>query len=270
MVEGYKMKMKPWEAYMEPFKIFGNLYFVGNRYVSSHVIDTGEGLILLDSNFPECTYLLTEGMRKLGLNPYDIKYILHSHGHYDHIGGTRALTEYFGAQTIIGAPDVPYVNGSVNLTWADELGFKFFEAFEPDIVLNDGDIFEFGKTKIRAVGTPGHTPGTMSYFFNVDDGKDTYIAGMQGGAGVNSLTKRFLEKYNLPISCREDFATSMEKIKNEHVDILIGNHPGDVDTAGKYARMQEGEENPFIDPTALERRLAYIMNQFNKMVASGK
>ena len=62
----------------------------------------------------------------------------------------------------------------------------------------------------------------------------------------------------------------MEKIKNEHVDILISNHPGDVDTKGKYERMQSGEENPFIDTTALERRLAYIMNQFNNMVASGK
>lgn len=270
MVHGYEMEMKPWEAYMEPFKIFGNLYFVGNRYVSSHVIDTGEGLILLDSNFPECTFLLTEGMRKLGLNPFDIKYILHSHGHYDHIGGTRALSEYFGAKTIISAPDVPYVNGSVNLTWANELGFKFFEAFEPDIVLNDGDIFELGKTKIRTVSTPGHTPGTMSFFFNVDDGKNTYTAGMFGGAGVNSMTNAFLNAYKLPLSLRDDFRKSLDKVKNEKVDILIGNHPGDVDTKGKYERMQKGEENPFIDPTALERRLAYITNQFNEMVASGK
>ena len=270
MVEGYKMDLKPWEGYMEPFKIFGNLYFVGTKFVSSHVIDTGDGLILLDSNFPQCTYLVTEGMRKVGLNPMDIKYILHSHGHYDHIGGTKALVQLTGAKTIIGKSDVTFVNGTVDLTWAKELGFEFKESFEPDIVLNDGDIFELGKTKIRAVSTPGHTPGTMSYFFNVDDGKNTYIAGMQGGAGVNSLTNAFLKEYNLPISCREDFVNSMKKIKNEHVDILIGNHPGDVDTKGKYARMQAGEENPFIDASALERRLAYIMNQFNEMVASGK
>ena len=270
MVEGYKMDLKPWEGYMEPFKIFGNLYFVGTKFVSSHVIDTGDGLILLDSNFPQCTYLVTEGMRKVGLNPMDIKYILHSHGHYDHIGGTKALVQLTGAKTIIGKSDVPFVNGTVDLTWAKELGFEFKESFEPDIVLNDGDKFELGKTKIRAVSTPGHTPGTMSYFFNVDDGKNTYIAGMQGGAGVNSLTNAFLKEYNLPISCREDFVNSMEKIKNEHVDILIGNHPGDVDTKGKYARMQAGEEYPFIDASALERRLAYIMNQFNEMVESGK
>lgn len=270
MVEGYKMNLKPWEGYMEPFKIFGNLYFVGTKFVSSHVIDTGDGLILLDSNFPQCTYLVTEGMRKVGLNPMDIKYILHSHGHYDHIGGTRALVELTGAKTIIGKQDVPFVNGTVDLTWAKELGFEFNESFAPDIVLEDGDVFELGKTKIRAVSTPGHTPGTMSFFFNVDDGKDTYIAGMQGGAGVNSLTNAFLNEYNLPISCREDFVKSMEKIKDEKVDILIGNHPGDVKTAVKYEIIKSGEKNPFIDSKALAKRLAYIMNQFNEMVASGK
>ncbi len=270
MVDGYQMDLKPWEGYLEPFRIFGNLYFVGTTFVSSHVIDTGEGLILLDSNFPQCTYLVTEGMRKLGLNPMDIKYILHSHGHYDHIGGTRALVELTGAKTIIGKPDVPFVNGSVDLTWAKELGFEFKEMFEPDIVLEDGDVFTLGKTKIRAVSTPGHTPGTMSFFFNVDDGKDTYIAAMQGGAGVNSLTNTFLREYNLPISCREDFVNSMEKIRHAHVDILIGNHPGDVQTKQKYERMKAGEPNPFIDAGALERRLAYILNQFHEMVASGK
>lgn len=270
MIHGYEMKMKPWKGYMEPFQIFGNLYFVGTRFVSSHVIDTGDGLILLDSNYPQCTYLLTEGMRKVGLNPYDIKFILHSHGHYDHIGGTRALVELTGAKTIIGRPDVDYVNGTLDLTWARELGFEYNEKFEPDIILDDGDIFTCGNTRIRAVSTPGHTPGTMSFFFNVSDGKDTYTAGMFGGAGVNSMTNEFLNAYKLPLSYRDDFRKSLKKVKDEKVDILIGNHPGDVDTAGKWEQIKKGEKNPFIDSDALSRRLAYITNQFNEMVASGK
>lgn len=262
--------MKPWEGYMEPFRICGNLYFVGTKFVSSHVIDTGEGLILLDSNYPQCTYLVTEGMRKLGLNPMDIKYILHSHGHYDHIGGTRALVELTGAKTIIGRPDVSYVNGTEDLTWAKELGFEFYEMFEPDVILDDGDMFELGKTKIRAVSTPGHTPGTMSYFFNVEEGDKSYTAAMLGGAGMNSMKKAFLNAYNLPLTYRDDFAKSLEKVKNEKVDIAIGNHPGDVDTAGKYARMQTEKENPFIDASAWTRRLAYCRKQYDDMIASGE
>lgn len=262
--------LKTWEGYMEPFKIFGNLYYVGNTFVSSHVIDTGDGLILLDSNYPECLYMVTEGMRNLGLNPKDIRYILHSHGHYDHIGGTKALVELYGCKTIIGREDVPYVNGSVDLTWAKELGYVYREAFEPDIILDDGDIFTCGETKIRAVNTPGHTPGTMSYFFNVSDGKDTYTAGMFGGAGMNSMRLDFLNKYGLPLSLRENFPQSLEKVRHEKVDILLGNHPGSVDTAGKSARMKTEEKNPFIDSSELERFLAVTRKQYDDMIASGK
>lgn len=270
MVDGYTMNVMPWEGYMEPFQIFGNLYFVGTKFVSSHVIDTGEGLILLDSNFPQCTYLVTEGMRKLGLSPMDIKYILHSHGHYDHIGGTKALAELTGAKTVIGKEDAEYVNGKLDLTWARELGFTYTEKFEPDICIEDGDVLRLGKTEIRVVSTPGHTPGTKSFFFPVDDGKDTYTAAMFGGAGVNSMTRKFLNSYGLPLSCREDFRKSLERVKNEKVDILIGNHPGDVDTAGKYERMKKGEKNPFIDTSALAKRLAYIQKQFDEMLEAEK
>ena len=262
--------MKPWEGYMEPFRIFGNLYFVGTTFCSSHVIDTGDGLILLDSNYPQCTYLILENMRKVGLDPYDIKYILHSHGHYDHIGGTRAIVELTGAKTVIGRADREYVNGTLDLTWAKELGFEFYEMFEPDILLDDGDIFECGNTKIRCVSTPGHTPGVMSFFFDVTDGKNTYTAAMLGGAGMNSMRLKFLDAYGLPHSLRDDFINSLARVHDEHVDILIGNHPGDVDTAGKYRRMCEGEENPFLDTTAWHRRLAYCRKQFDDMVAEGK
>ena len=261
---------RPWEGYMPPFKIFGNLYFVGTTFVSSHVIDTGDGLILLDSNYPQCTYLVLENMRKLGLDPMNIKYILHSHGHYDHVGGTRAIVELTGAKTIIGRADRDYVNGTLDLTWAKELGFTYNEMFEPDILLDDGDIFELGNTKIRCVSTPGHTPGVMSFFFNVTDGKDTYIAAMFGGAGMNSMRLKFLDEYGLPHSLRDDFVNSLDRVPDEQVDILIGNHPGDVDTKGKYQRMLDGEENPFLDRTAWHRRLAYCRKQFDDMVAEGR
>lgn len=261
--------MKPWEGYMEPFRIFGNLYFVGTRFVSSHVIDTGDGLILIDAQYPQTVYLLLENIRKLGLDPYDIKYVLISHGHYDHLGGARALTELIGCKTILGRPDRDYANGTVDLTWAKELGYEYFEMFEPDILIDDGDTVELGNTKIRCVSTPGHTPGVMSFFFDVTDGERTYTAAMFGGAGMNSMRLPFLDKYGLPHSLRDDFLNSIEKVRNEKVDILIGNHPGDVDTAGKHERIKAGELDAFIDPTALDRRLAYIRNQFDEMVEKG-
>ena len=174
--------MRPWEGYMEPFRIFGNLYFVGTKFVSSHIIDTGDGLILIDAQYPLSVYLLTEGMRKLGLDPHDIKYVLLSHGHYDHLGGAKAIAELSGAKTVLGRADRTYANGEEDLTWAKELGYQYFEAFEPDILIDDGYVLELGNTKVRCVHTPGHTPGVMSFFFDVTDGETTYTAGMFGGA----------------------------------------------------------------------------------------
>ena len=260
---------KPWEGYLEPFRIFGNLYFVGTTFVSSHIIDTGDGLILIDSQYPQRLYLLLENIRAVGLDPKDIKYILHSHGHYDHLGGTKALVELFGCKTVIGRPDRDYANGTVDLTWAKELGFEYYEMFEPDILFDDGDILELGNTRIRCVSTPGHTPGVLSFFFDVTDGEKTYTAAMFGGAGMNSLKLKFLDSYGLPHSLRDNFPASLEKVRGEKVDILIGNHPGDADTANKHERIKAGEPNPFIDPTAWHRRLDYIRAQYDEMIAKG-
>lgn len=263
-------EFKAWDGYREPFRVFGNLYFVGNREGSSHIIDTGEGLILLDSNYPHFLCLVIDGMKELGLDPADIKYILHSHGHYDHIGGTRELIDLYGCKTIIGREDRDYVNGKVDLTWAKELGSEYVGMFEPDILLDDGDVFELGNTKIRAVSTPGHTPGTMSYFFNVTDGEKTYTAAMFGGAGLNSMKIKFLESYGLPMSYREDFGVSLKKVWNEKVDIAIGNHIGDVDTKGKFERIKAGDSDAFVDASAWEKQLIFYKKRYDEMIESGE
>ena len=87
---------------------------------------------------------------------------------------------------------------------------------------------------------------------------------------MNSMRLDFLNKYGLPLSLRENFPQSLEKVRHEKVDILLGNHPGSVDTAGKSARMKTEEKNPFIDSSELERFLAVTRKQYDDMIASGK
>ena len=84
---------KTYEMKIIPFKIIGNLYFVGSYCQSSHLIDTGDGLILIDTGYPQNLYLLINSIYKLGFSPYDVKYIIHSHGHYDHGGGLSKFLE---------------------------------------------------------------------------------------------------------------------------------------------------------------------------------
>ena len=250
---------KPWEGYVKPFRIFGNLYFVGTQPASSHLIATEEGLILLDTGYPQMLYLVLENIRALGFDPHDVKYIIHSHGHYDHLGGTKAMTELFpGIVTYLGADDIPYADGTLDLTWAKELGYVYYEAFTPDVAMHDGDIVKLGSTEILCLSTPGHSPGTMSFFFDVTENSRTLRAGMHGGVGILSMGKKFLDEYGLSYDCRDKFFAGLERLKKEHVDIQLGNHVDNNDTLGKGAKLAENPaENPFIAPEEWGKFLDY-------------
>ena len=239
----------PWKYYVEPFRIAGNLYYVGNSDVSSHLIDTGQGLILLDTAFPQTAYLLLESVRRLGFNPDGIRYILHCHGHYDHFGGTRALVELTGAKTALGEEDIEILKEKPELSWAPEYGVEFYETFEIDEPLVDGQIISLGNTSIKCLHIPGHTPGSMSYFFEINDSGNTYTVGINGGPGLNTLSKEYLGKYGLPSSRRTDYMNSLQQLKKRAVDIFIGAHPGQNATLAKQSLMEEGK-NPFLDKTA--------------------
>ncbi len=241
------MEIRPWEGYVKPFRIWGNLYFVGTEPASTHIIDTGSGLIMLDSGYQHSLYLVLHNMHLLGLNPIDLKYIIHTHGHIDHMGATRALIELTGAKTFIGSADCDYVNGKLDLSYAKELGMEFNETFEPDVLLNDGDKIKLGNTEITAKATPGHTPGAMSYFFDITDGSCVMRAGLHGGIGTNTMCREFLDKYDLSYDCRENFIAAMDRLKDEPVDIFLGNHMQHNKTLEKSMRILQGDADAFID-----------------------
>ena len=255
----------PWEGYVKPFKIFGNLYFVGTIPASTHLIDTGSGLIVIDPGYPQTLYLVINNICELGFKIKDIKYIVITHGHYDHLGAARALKELTGAEIFIGKEDVSYANGTEDLTWAKEVGTEYYEAFEPDVLISNNDVIELGDTKILCVDAPGHTPGTKAFFFNVTDGKTTLRAAMHGGVGMNSMRRSFLDKYGLSTDTREKFVPAIESFIDEKVDILLGNHVDNNDTVGKGSRITE-DFNPFIDDTAWKSFLTNKINEYYDMV----
>lgn len=225
-------------TYIKPCRIIGNLYFVGTYEASTHILDTGNGLILIDPGYFETLPVVLQNIKDVGLNEKDIKYILISHAHYDHMDATEELVRITNAKTFIGKDDLPLLQGKL---------FHYpIRPFEPDVLLNDGDIVELGNTQIRCVATPGHTDGTISFFFDVIENGKTYRAGMFGGAGTNTLTREFLEKHNLPYENRQKFTDSIHRLQKEKVDVFIGNHVANNATDKKIERLQTAEHNPFI------------------------
>ncbi|MBE6667517.1 MAG: MBL fold metallo-hydrolase [Ruminococcaceae bacterium] len=243
------MEQNFWEEYIAPARIFGNLYFVGTRPASTHLIDTGDGLIVIDAGFPEALPQVLENIRTIGFDPSDIKIILLSHGHYDHAGAALELSRITGAQIYLGAPDLKMVNGEEDSSLAELFDVKFTQLFTPDVLLGDRDRVALGNTDILCLLTPGHTDGTLSFFFDVTDGEKTYRAGMFGGAGTNTLTKEFLTSHGLPYSKRDEFLNSVRRLEDERVEIFLGNHVENNDTEGKLKRQAAGETDAFLAPS---------------------
>ena len=218
---------------MTPFRIAGNLYFVGTYAASCHMIDTGEGLILIDVGYSETADAVEESLGILGYDVKDVKYILVSHGHGDHSDGVPKIIAKSGAKCLMHKADNIYLKG-----------------FLPDGYLHDGDVVKLGNTEILCLHTPGHTEGVMSFFFDLTENGKIYRAGMFGGAGVNQLKKSYIDRHMLPFSLRADYLASLERLRGESVDIFIGNHTWNNKTRENYESMQgDPSVNPFIDST---------------------
>ncbi|MBO5220874.1 MAG: MBL fold metallo-hydrolase [Clostridia bacterium] len=215
-----------------PFRMVGNLYFVGEHRASSHMIDTGDGLILIDVGYEETADIVIESLEILGYRVEDVKYILLSHGHYDHSDGVPKIVARSGAKVFMFREDNKYLKG-----------------FTPDVYFKDGDVIKLGNTEILVLHTPGHTEGVASFFFNVEENGQTLRAAMFGGAGTNQLRKAWMNKYNCAYRLRNDFFHSLDRLRKEHVDVFVGNHVGQNKTEQKRELSLTQSENPFIDPT---------------------
>jgi len=243
------------DEYIKPAKIFGNLYFIGIRAVCTHLIDTGEGLIIIDPGYAESLQIILENIRALGFNPADIKYIVVTHAHYDHMDSVAELVSITGAKTFISKADLPLLTGEV---------YHYpIRPFTPDVLLEDGDTITLGNTQILCMATPGHTEGTMSFFFDVTDGEKTYRAGMFGGAGTNTLVRSFMEEHGISPDARQKYIDSIRRLQKETVELFLGNHLSNNHTEEKLQLLGCQEENPFIANSQAEW-LAFLEKRLTK------
>ena len=262
MLKPEHITRSPWRYDIAPFQIADNVYYVGNTSVSSHLFDTGEGLLILDTGYMETGYLLLESIRELGYDPHDIRWILHSHAHIDHFGATRMLVEKYGCKTYLPAADAELLEGRSELNWCVNFGLPYEPPydtyFKPDVLIQPGDVLTFGNTTVTAYSAAGHTPGTMAYVFTLPSGLK---AAMHGGIGTNPLSAKYSAAHNLGSTWRDAYGESLKRLKGLEVDIILGNHPDQADVFEKLARKTD-TENPFIDPTAWDRFLEGVETRY--------
>jgi metallo-beta-lactamase class B len=218
--------------YAEPAKVFDNLYFVGGKLHSSWALTTKEGIILIDTIYPyNSEELIIGGMKKLGLDPKAIKYVLISHAHADHIGGAEMLQARYGARVVMGGPDWDLVEKFPNR----------YKTMAPkrDIVATDGMNITLGETTVTIWLTPGHTPGTLSYTFTVlDRGKPVNVAYSGGTAFnfVNNTPDPGIKNFQTYIDSQKHIAAKAAASK---ATVLLSNH-SEFDNAVNKNRMLAG------------------------------
>ena len=251
---------RPWEAYVEPIKMAPGVYYIsGNDWVACYLIDTGDGLILIDTAMHETAYLMIENIRKLGYELTDIKKILLTHAHIDHIGAARTMKELTGAKLYLGERDLLFLHERRDLI---RIGDYTCGEFEPDEIYGDDKPITQGTITIHTVSTPGHTPGCTSMFFDVKD-KDGRVlrCGIHGGLGLN-LTKKNFEEDRLPATLRDEFIEGLKKLDQMEVDICLPSHTNQVGILLLKDQVTE-DFNPYLDPSIwhelMQERLERVM-----------
>jgi metallo-beta-lactamase class B len=222
--------------YTDPAKVFDNLYFVGTKIHSSWALTTSDGIILIDTLYDYASEeAIVGGLKKLGLDPAAVKYVIISHGHGDHVGGAKLMQDRFGPRIVMGGPDWDMIEQSEHR----------FPNGKPkrDMVATDGEKLTLGDTTVTIVATPGHTPGTLSMIFQVrDQGKPLTVA-YNGGTAFNFPND--VPHFDTYIASQRKFAKAAA---DAGATVLMSNH-SEFDNAVTKIRMmaarKPGEAHPF-------------------------
>jgi metallo-beta-lactamase class B len=247
----------------EGFRVIDNIYYVGATGISAHVIATPAGLILLDTGTEQMLPVIRANVEKLGFRMQDIKIILASHAHFDHVEGHAAMKALTGAQVMALGEDAAALESGKDLSAAALVGWK---PTRVDRVLKDLDTVTLGGVTLRAHHTPGHTKGCTTWTMTVHDGGKTLNVVFVGGTGINEGVK--LVGNTRHQSIIEDYARTFQKLKELRADVFLAQHPATFGMEEKLRRLKAGASpNPFIDPAGYKRLVEDGERAYRKQLA---
>jgi len=243
---------KEWNLPVKPFRIIGNIYYVGSAGISSCLIESSAGLILLNSGTAETASQVLANIQQLGFDPHQVKILVGLHGHYDHIGGMAVIKHATGAKLYMSAADRAVVEsgGRNDFQYGD--GFAW-QPVAVDRELRDGDNIRLGGTELVVHATPGHTPGAIACTMDIRQADKEYHIVFAGSVSCPNYTLVGNPRYP---GIAEDFACTFKTMKSLPCDIFLTEHGWDCALADKMKLLEQGRNpNPFIDPAGYRQYL---------------
>lgn len=258
-----------WMEPFPPFRIAGNLYYVGSKGLANYLITTPQGHILINSDLEASVPLIRASVEKLGFKFTDVKIILISHAHWDHNAGSATIKKMTGAKYMVMDADVPVVEsgGKTDFQYGNTPG-SLYPATKVDRVLHDGEEVTLGGAVLVAHLTPGHTKGCTTWTLKVSEGGHTYNAVIVGSPNVNPGYK--LVNNPLYPQIAEDYARMFKVLQSLPCDLFLGAHGSYFGMEDKVARMKEGGRNPLIDQEGYKAFVAQKEQEFRTELAKQK
>jgi metallo-beta-lactamase class B len=263
---GVPETFRPFFEPAEPLRIVGPIHFVGTRDLGIYLIATKAGHILIDGAMPTSASLIEASIRKLGFKPEEIRVLLITQAHIDHVGTLAHFKKLSSAQVALMSPDDELVKsgGKTDYLFARDERFRF-EPVTADRVLKDGDVVELGGVRLTARLTPGHTRGTTTWTTTVQDGGQSYRVVFAGSTSVNPGTK--LVKAPSYPGIADDYRRSFRLLESLTPDVFLGAHVGFFDMGDKRARAASQGVRAWVDPEGFKRHVSDSKAGFEALVA---
>ncbi|QHQ22290.1 CAR family subclass B3 metallo-beta-lactamase [Pectobacterium brasiliense] len=243
---------------VEPYQAFDNVYYVGICWVSAWLIKTSEGPVLIDTLYGEFTDQLIDNIKKIGVDPAEIKMVLLTHGHFDHVGGVSKLKALTNARFVMSEEGWKEAQLDAKNTQGKPNAWTMPAPADTDILVKDGSALTIGDTTFHAYMTPGHTWGTTSYVFDVKEENNTYRAITIGGLGLNAIdSPQQVEAYIRSI----DRIKAMVKDTKRPITVHLTAHPfsnGQIEVQNQLKVRQPGQPHPMVDAKGLLEQLATL------------
>jgi len=257
-----KSLLEAWNQPFKPFRIIGNIHYVGTNNLACYLIATPAGHILIDTAMEESAPIIRANIVALGYKLKYIRIILSSHAHFDHVAGHAEMKAATGAQVYATAAD------AATLESGGTKGFHPLNPYKPvkvDRIIKDGEVIRLGNAALTAHLTPGHTEGNTTWTTTVEENGKKYDVVFVGSMSINPGV-RMVNNPTWP-NIADAYAKSFQKLRSLHCDVFLGPHAPFFDMEAKVRRMSaDAQSNPFIDPEGYRNYIASFEKSYNEQL----
>jgi metallo-beta-lactamase class B len=264
----FPVMQQNWRYEYKPFQVVGNLYYVGTYDLACYLITTPKGHILINTALTEETPMLIKHITDLGFKVSDIKILLTTHGHYDHVAGMAELKELTKAKVMVNENDVSALEDGGKSDYAFGERGATFEPVKVDVALKDGELVKLGDMEIKVLHHPGHTKGASGFLFDVKDNAKTYKVFIANMPTVLDITN----PSGMPTypNIAKDYETTFEKMKAVQFDLWLASHAAQFNMHTKRKPGDSYNPEVFRDRASYDAAIDRFKSLYLRRLSSGK